>query len=173
MEKQSKVSIFYLIGGIASFVLGFYFFGNKIESLLSIAIYLGISVFARGLSFVFLFFANKEMPHRSMVMIQGIIDLIFGSILLASPIYTLFSLPYMLGFWLIFTGFVDIFKSFQIKKAYSTKEFSLVLIAGLCNLIVGIFVFNNPLSGLLAINFMVSFALIVYGIKTIIFYFKK
>ncbi len=171
-EEKKKAGILYLIAGIMSFLLGFYFFNNKLEGLLAISLYIGMFIFMRGFSMIILFFQNKGVKYRSMLLVQGILDVLVGSMFVSAPFKVLLSLPVLLGIWLIMTGAIEIMKSFSLKTD-SDKKWYITLFSGIFSILVGIMVFNNPLVSLISINMLVATILIVHGISTILFYFKS
>ena len=64
---------------------------------------------------------TNEIPEthslRALAVTRGILDVIFGVMIILCPLILDFLLPMIIGFYLLFAGLLMIIYSFQIKKA--------------------------------------------------------
>lgn len=174
--KNSKNAIRYwwllLIAGIAILGMGILIFAYPAESYLSMSALFGWLILFSGLSQIILFFSDKHiLTGRGWMLIGGIIEIVFGILLVLSLSYSASMLPYFLGFWLLFKsfnliGFGSDMKDMGIAGGGWTI-FSAILL-----MITSILILINPiLFGAEAVVIWVGMSFIFAGISTSIFAF--
>ena len=156
-----------LIRGLILIVIGVIAFRHPMASLLGLALYFGIATLFSGVSMLMLSISNRnQMENWGWYMASAIIDLIFGFILLSHPGITATILPFILGFWIIFSGVIELFNSFQLKKEKVANWWT-GLLGGIISIILGYFILRNPLAGVLTITYLLGFILIIAGVVNI------
>ena len=105
------------ISGAASLVLAVLCFKSIGNSVLLLAIWIGIGFIFRGVAEAATGVSEPGTPGRGWQIILGIITLIAGVIVLAYPISSLGTLTLVVGIWLIVIGIMEIIASFGIRKA--------------------------------------------------------
>ena len=112
-----------LFNGIIDILAAICIFLNPFQSVIVLLIYIGILIMFKGFSLIFTkskSFAN-EIPEthglRALAVTRGILDVIFGVMIILCPLVLDFILPMIIGFYLLFAGLLMIIYSFQIKKA--------------------------------------------------------
>ena len=105
------------ISGAASLVLAVLCFKSIGNSVLLLAIWIGIGFIFRGVAEAASAISDPETPGRGWQIFLGIITLIAGTIVMASPIASLATLTLVTGIWLIVIGVFEIVAAFGIRKA--------------------------------------------------------
>lgn len=105
------------ISGAASLVLAVLCFRSIGNSVLLLAIWIGIGFVFRGVAEAATAISDPDTPGRGWQIFLGIITLIAGVIVLAYPISSLATLTLVVGIWLIIIGVMEIIASFGIRKA--------------------------------------------------------
>ena len=105
------------ISGAASLVLAVLCFKSIDNSVLLLAIWIGIGFIFRGVAEAASAISDPGTPGRGWQIFLGIITLIAGVIVMSYPISSLATLTLVTGIWLIVIGVFEIVASFGIRKA--------------------------------------------------------
>ena len=105
------------ISGAASLVLAVLCFKSLTNSILLLAIWIGIGFIFRGVATAAAAISDADTPSRGWEIVIGIITLIAGLIVLGYPFSSLGTLTLVVGIWLIVLGVLEIIASFGIRKA--------------------------------------------------------
>lgn len=156
-----------LLKGIILIVLAFIVFNNPEATLLGIALFIGIGFLLTGFAIIFIALAGKkEMDNWRWKLAEGILDVLFGFILIANPEITAVVIPFMIGFWAVFYGIL------LTVGAFSSVKFNLVLlIAGILTIILGYIIMFNPIVLGLTISIWIGITLLFVGISNVFFAF--
>jgi uncharacterized membrane protein HdeD (DUF308 family) len=104
-----------LLGGILSVVLGFFCFRDKLESVLLLALWIGIGWLFRGMTLLAAALSFDQLPARGWQALSGLIIVIGGGVLIVSPFDSIAILTLVAGSWLIAIGIVDVVTAFQVR----------------------------------------------------------
>ncbi|MFZ1176856.1 MAG: HdeD family acid-resistance protein [Mycobacterium sp.] len=118
VSAGSRVLLF--ISGAASLilaVLAFRHFGNAI---LLLAIWIGIGFIFRGVATTVSAISDPNLPGRAWSIFIGVISLLAGIVVLASPFESIATLALVVGVWFVVIGVFEIVSSFGIRKASRT-----------------------------------------------------
>ena len=105
------------ISGAASLVLAVLCFRSIGNSILLLAIWIGIGFIFRGVATAAAAISDPGTPGRGWEIFIGIVTLIAGIIVLAYPFASLPTLIWVTGIWLVVIGVMEIIASFGIRKA--------------------------------------------------------
>ena len=105
------------ISGAASLVLAVLCFKSLTNTLLLLAIWIGIGFIFRGVAEAASAISDPETPGRGWQIFLGIINVIAGVIVMSYPISSLGTLTLVVGIWLLILGVIEIIASFGIRKA--------------------------------------------------------
>ena len=105
------------ISGAASLVLAVLAFRSIGNSILLLAIWIGIGFVFRGIATAAAAIGDPTTPARGWEIFIGIMTLIAGLIVLAYPFGSLPTLIWVTGIWLVVIGVTEIIASFGIRKA--------------------------------------------------------
>ncbi|CAN5264320.1 HdeD family acid-resistance protein [soil metagenome] len=110
----SKVLLF--ISGLAAVVLGVLCFLSLADSVLLLAIWIGVGFILRGVANTASTVSDKTLPGRGWEIFFGIVSLIAGIVVMVMPFESLATLALVVGIWLIVTGVFEIVMAFGIRK---------------------------------------------------------
>jgi len=96
-------------------VLAFRRFGEGYAVLL-LAIWIGVGFIFRGVATTVSAISDADLPGRGWHIFIGVISLIAGVVVLASPFESIFTLALVVGIWLIVIGVFEIASAFGIRK---------------------------------------------------------
>jgi uncharacterized membrane protein HdeD (DUF308 family) len=102
--------------GAVSLVLGFFCFRNELESVLLLALWIGIGWVFRGMTLLASALSFDHLPGRGWQAFSGVIIVIGGGVLIISPIDSIAILTLVAGCWLIAIGIMDVISAFQVRN---------------------------------------------------------
>ncbi|HTY31359.1 HdeD family acid-resistance protein [Mycobacterium sp.] len=120
VSAGSRILLF--ISGAASLilaVLAFRHFGQGYAVLL-LAIWIGIGFIFRGVATTVSAISDPALPGRGWSIFIGVISLLAGIVVLASPFASIVTLAVVVGVWFVVIGVFEIVSSFRIRKASKT-----------------------------------------------------
>jgi uncharacterized membrane protein HdeD (DUF308 family) len=102
--------------GVVSLVLGFFCFRDKLESILLLALWIGIGWLFRGVTLLAAALSFDHIPARGWQVLSGVIIVIGGGVLIISPLDSIAILTLVAGSWLIAIGIVDVISAFLVRR---------------------------------------------------------
>ncbi len=105
------------LSGAAALILAVLCFRSLQESILLLAIWIGIGFIFRGVATAVSAISDPTLPGRGWELFIGVISLIAGVVMLASPFASLATLTQVVGIWLIILGLFEAISAFGIRKA--------------------------------------------------------
>jgi uncharacterized membrane protein HdeD (DUF308 family) len=105
------------ISGAAALILAVLCFRSLQESILLLAIWIGVGFIFRGVATAVSAISDPTLPGRGWEIFIGVISLVAGVVMLASPFESLATLTFVVGIWLIVIGVFEIVSAFGIRKA--------------------------------------------------------
>ena len=119
VSAGSRILLF--ISGAASLilaVLAFRHFGkDDLTAILLLAIWIGIGFIFRGVATTISAISDPGLPGRAWSIFVGVISLLAGIVVLASPFASIVTLAIVVGVWFVVIGAFEIVSSFGIRKA--------------------------------------------------------
>ena len=101
--------------GVVMLMLGFFCFRDKLESILLLALWIGIGWLFRGVTLLAAALSFDHIPARGWQVLSGVIIVIGGGVLIISPLDSIAILTLVAGCWLIAIGIVDVISAFQVR----------------------------------------------------------
>jgi uncharacterized membrane protein HdeD (DUF308 family) len=117
VSAGSRILLF--ISGAASLilaVLAFRHFGQGYAVLL-LAIWIGVGFIFRGVATTVSAISDPTLPGRAWSIFVGVISLLAGIVVMASPFDSIVTLAIVVGVWFVVIGVFEIVSSFGIRKA--------------------------------------------------------
>src|SRR5215208_4611441 len=105
------------ISGAAALILAVLCFRSLAESILLLAIWVGVGFIFRGVATAVSAISDPTLPGRAWEIFVGIISLVAGVVMLASPFESIATLTVVVGIWLIVIGVFEAVSAFGIRKA--------------------------------------------------------
>ncbi|WP_055443452.1 HdeD family acid-resistance protein [Lacinutrix himadriensis] len=153
-----------LLLGILYIIAGVWVFQTPLASYVSLSIVFSVFIIVSGISQIaFSVSSSNEMEGWGWHLAGGILDLIIGILLISHPLMTMAILPFYIGFWLLFQGFMAIGLSFQFKSA-DVPNWGWFLFLGILTLLFAFLLLANPIFAGLSIVYMTAMACITAGV---------
>lgn len=172
MEKQVKHWWISLLLGLLFIGTGIWVTLTPIASYLTLSILFSAIVFTSGIFGVIFSFANKHhVKGWGWHLISSLLDLIVGAILLIYPSLSMIVLPFVVGFWFMFSGFATIGVSGEF-KALGWKSSGWGIAFGVLIILFSFLLIINPLLGAAAVVYMTAMAFFTLGVFRIFLAFQ-
>ena len=162
----------FIIKGILFIVAGVAVLSKPVEGYVGLSVLFSIVILAIGISQVVFSTSNRQsLPGWGWTLASGIIDIAIGLYLVAFPIITLATLPYFVGFWLLFRSFYIMGASFDF-NALQIPGWGWLFAGGLLLLILSSLILYYPLAGAVGIVAVTGAAFLMGGLLSIVMAFK-
>jgi uncharacterized membrane protein HdeD (DUF308 family) len=102
--------------GAVSLVLGFFCFRNVYDSILFLAVWIGVGWLFRGATLLTSAIALDRVPGRGWQAFLGLVTVIGGGVLIIYPFSSLAVLTLVAGWWLIVIGGVEVINALQVRR---------------------------------------------------------
>ena len=112
---DTSLRVLAFISGAISIMLGLFCFRGALESILLLAIWIGIAWLFRGVSQLAAASSDPAMPARGWQVFSGVIGILAGIVVLTSPLSSIWVLTLFGGIWLIVTGVAEIATALQLR----------------------------------------------------------
>jgi uncharacterized membrane protein HdeD (DUF308 family) len=105
------------ISGAAALILALLCFRSLQNSILLLAIWIGVGFIFRGVATLGSAFSQSDMPGRGWAIFIGVMTLVAGIIIIESPIASVVTLAYVVGVWAVVIGVFEMVSAFGLRKA--------------------------------------------------------
>ncbi|MGX9791527.1 HdeD family acid-resistance protein [Mycobacterium sp. MMS18-G62] len=105
------------ISGAAALILAVLCFRSLADSILLLAIWVGVGFIFRGVATAVSAISDPTLPGRGWEIFIGVISLVAGIVMLASPFESIAILTKVVGIWLIVLGVFEVVAAIGIRKA--------------------------------------------------------
>ena len=112
------------LSGAASLILAILCFRSLQNSILLLAIWIGVGFIFRGVATAVSAISDPTLPGRGWEIFVGLISLLAGVVMLASPFDSIATLTFVVGIWLIVIGDFEAVSAFGIRSASSLAAVS-------------------------------------------------
>jgi len=167
MKNKTQYWWLMLLKGIVLIILSFFVFRHPIASLLGLVVFIGFSLLFTGILLIVASIMGRDADDNwGWRLAEGIIDLIFGGMLLSNPGITAAVFPFIVGFWMIVYGVMTFSGSFKAKKE-GDSNWWLSLLGGILTILFGWFVMTDLFTGAIVITIWIGLGLLIIGIVNI------
>lgn len=149
--------LWHLIAGILMVLVGFYVWFHPAETLLAIALYLGILFIIVGAGY----FAASFSYESGWYLTVGILDILVGIIFVGNLGVTAVSLPIIFALWCLAVGAIQVVTAFQFKKMGFPWGWSLT--AGILGIVFAFIILSYPAIGAITITVLMGLYMVLYG----------
>lgn len=104
------------ISGAAALILAVLCFRSLQDSILLLAIWIGVGFVFRGVATAVSAISDPALPGRGWEIFFGVISLLAGVVMLAAPFESLATLAIVVGVWLIVLGVSEVIAAFGIRS---------------------------------------------------------
>lgn len=156
-----------VLRGLLSIVFGIAIFVMPNTSLLALISLFGAFAFVDGVLALIGAFKNRTGNKRFWAMLlEGLAGIAIGVITLINPNLTAVSLLYVIATWAVITGVLEIITAIRFADEMDNEW--LLGLGGVISVILGILLALNPVSGILAVLWMIGAYAIVFGALMIV-----
>ncbi len=153
--------------GIVMICMGLWVFLSPENAYISLSVLFGACIAFVGIcELVFAFSGRRPFFTRGWTIASGIFDILVGGYILMYPSMTVEILPYVLGFWLLFRGFVAIAFSLDLRAHGASWLWFLVI--AIVVIVFGILVLAVPTFGILHLIIWTACSFIFIGVFRIL-----
>ena len=153
-----------LFAGIVMMMLGVFIWFNPFDTLLALAVYIGLGFVFAG---IFYLMSAYELKFGWYLLV-GSFDVLVGVVLMSNIGITALSLPIILALWCLTVGIIQIISSLEFKG--NDLPWKWTAFMGYIGLFFGLMMLMFPTIGAVAISFIIGFYAIMFGILQIIEY---
>jgi len=144
-------------------ILGLMVLFNPTGGLLGLALYIAIAILISGIVELVAAFENRHQEGWGWYLAEGIFDLLIGIILISEPGLTVLLIAFILGFWILFAGVLQIAGSFSARKD-GVSNWWWWLLSGIVCIGLGFWIIRNPVSVGLSLTVLIGIALLIIGL---------
>jgi uncharacterized membrane protein HdeD (DUF308 family) len=120
LDVSAGGRVLLFISGAASLILAVLAFRHLYDAVLLMAIWIAVGFVFRGVATTVSAISDPTLPGRGWNVFVGVISLIAGVVVLASPFQSMATLALVVGIWLIVIGVMEVVAAFGIRN--STKK---------------------------------------------------
>lgn len=114
-HRTTGLRVLAFISGALSILLGLFCFRGPMQSLLLLALWIGIGWLIRGITQTLAAASDPSMPARGWQIFLGILTFLAGIVLIDSPFESVAVLTVVGGIWLVAVGIVEIVMAVRMR----------------------------------------------------------
>ncbi|MEU9338124.1 HdeD family acid-resistance protein [Streptomyces sp. NPDC048290] len=114
-HRTTSLRVLAFISGAVSILLGLFCFRGPTQSILLLALWIGIGWLIRGITQTLAGFSDTAMPARGWQIFLGIVTFLAGIVLIVSPFESLAVLTVVTGIWLLVVGVVEVVTAIRMR----------------------------------------------------------
>jgi uncharacterized membrane protein HdeD (DUF308 family) len=157
----------FLVSGLLFIATGIAIYAWPAASYVNLSIVFSLLMISNGVSQIVFASANgKRLRGWGWILVSGIIDLALGTYLLIYPTVTMATLPYFVGFWLIFRAFSLMGTALDL-QAIGVRGWGWVLFGATLVMVLGGAIVYYPAAGVVSIIAFSGSAFILGGFMNI------
>ncbi|GGB02439.1 HdeD family acid-resistance protein [Puia dinghuensis] len=162
----------FIIVGLLFIVSGIAVLSRPLEGYVSLSVLFSIAILGIGISQIVFAIGNKDiLPGWGWTLASGIIDVAVGAYLFMFPVVTMATLPYFVGFWLMFRSFYIMGASMDI-QSFGISGWGWLFSGGILLLILSGLILYFPTAAAVGIVAWSGLAFLTGGLLSIVLAFK-
>ncbi|MEV6167608.1 HdeD family acid-resistance protein [Streptomyces sp. NPDC051954] len=114
-HRTTSLRVLAFISGALSILLGLFCFRGPMQSILLLALWIGIGWLIRGITQTLAAVHDASMPARGWQIFLGVLTFVAGVVLIVSPFESVAVLTLVGGWWLVVVGVVEIVTAIGIR----------------------------------------------------------
>jgi uncharacterized membrane protein HdeD (DUF308 family) len=154
--------------GVLAVLFGLFAFFIPGITLLSLVLLFGAYVLLDGI--FDLVAATRSPSHHWALVLEGIVGIIAGILTFLWPGITAMVLLYLIAFWAIFTGVLEIIAGIRLRQVLSDEIW--LILMGVLSLLFGLFILIFPGAGALAVVYWIGAYALLFGIMLLALAFR-
>ena len=166
--RKTTSRVLWVLVGVLLVITGIACFAHPAATLGSLAILLGIAMLFSGVVDLVIFATARDAMYGSgWFLLDGVLTILLSIFILGNAAFTMVSLPFIVGMWLVFSGTSRMVNSFDLRRM-GVKGWGWFTGAGVVLMIAGFISFLYPVAGALILTWLVGFLLILQGVASIL-----
>jgi uncharacterized membrane protein HdeD (DUF308 family) len=114
-SEHGWARVLMVIVAILSLIAGLIILRDPVMAVFLLGIVLGVYWITSGLLDIFTAIGYSQLPRRWLIVLLGLLAVVAGVIVMASPVTSLLFLAWVLGIWLIVFGLGSIVRAFMLR----------------------------------------------------------
>lgn len=171
MEDILKPWWLLLVGGLLFLVLGFVSLAYPMTALLSVALYIGLIALATGIMSLAFAFSNMSAGGWSWRLFEGIVDVLFGLVMLIHPMISAALIPVIIGIWVFIRGLMYLIDALSWRRNRS-RDWSGYAVIGVLLMVFGFLMIIDERFGLLPVAYLLAAIFLFVGFASLIVAFS-
>jgi uncharacterized membrane protein HdeD (DUF308 family) len=114
-HTETSMRVLAFISGALSILLGLFCLRGALETILLLALWIGIGWLFRGIAMVVAAASDPHMPARGWQIFAGMVGAAAGVVVLITPVTSITVLTVLAGIWLLFMGVVETGTAIRIR----------------------------------------------------------
>lgn len=114
-HRTTSLRVLAFVSGSLSVLLGLFCFRRPMQSVLLLALWIGIGWLIRGITQTLAAASDVSMPARGWQLLLGVVTLVGGIVLIDAPIQSVAALTLVGGWWLVAVGAVEVVTGVRIR----------------------------------------------------------
>ena len=157
----------FIVKGLLFIIAGIAVLSRPLEGYVGLSILFSVVILGAGVSQIIFSISNsKILPGWGWTLASGIIDLFVGLYLVTFPVITMATLPFFVGFWLMFRSFYVMGASIDLKNL-AVAGWGWLLAGGILLLLLSFTIIYYPGTGVIGIITCSGMAFLLGGILNI------
>jgi uncharacterized membrane protein HdeD (DUF308 family) len=115
-HAATSLRVMAFISGAVSILLGLFCFRGAMQSILLLALWIGIGWLFRGITQALAAASDPSVPARGWQVFLGIVSFLAGIVLIVSPFASVAVLTLVGGWWLVAVGIAEIVTAIRIRS---------------------------------------------------------
>lgn len=167
VKKTTKHWYLPLISGIVLIAAGIWTFTEPGDSYVALAFLFSLSFFVSGLFDSIFSIVNRDIiDNWGWSLVMGLITLAVGVLMLMNPAISMITLPFYMGFVILFRSMSAIGTSLDLKN-YGIMDWGNLMALGIVGVLIGFILLWNPILAGFSAVIWTGIGLIVIGIYSI------
>ncbi|AXY73008.1 HdeD family acid-resistance protein [Paraflavitalea soli] len=152
----------FLLRGLFAIILGIIALLIPGVTFTTLVIFLGAYMLVDGIfSVITAISGRKTMEYWGWVLTIGILSILAGIVTFMNPFVTGAALLYLVAFWAIVVGLLEIVVSIRLRKVITGEGW--YILAGILGIAFGILIILNPIAGAITITLIFGFYALIFG----------
>ncbi|GHE82525.1 membrane protein [Streptomyces spiralis] len=119
-HRTTSLRVLAFASGALSILLGLFCFRGAMQSILLLALWIGIGWLIRGITQTIAAIHDRTAPARGWQIFLGIVTFVAGIVLIDSPLESVAVLTLVGGWWLVVVGVMEIVTAFRVRRHAET-----------------------------------------------------
>lgn len=115
-HRTTSLRVLAFVSGTVSVLLGLFCFRGAMQSILLLALWIGIGWLFRGVTQSLAAASDSSVPARGWQILLGVVTFLAGVVLIVSPVESVTVLMVLGGCWLVAVGLVELVTALRLRK---------------------------------------------------------